>query len=98
MAEPLAIQRIDARKGDVEAALAALRAKLSPAGNIVSEYPGIPVEYANAFVLDAILAGACGYLLKDSSIQDLMAGIRAASMRSSVAVRATRTWRAPAAP
>jgi DNA-binding NarL/FixJ family response regulator len=31
-------------------------------------------------VLDAILAGACGYLLKDSSIQDLMAGIRAASV------------------
>ncbi len=27
------------------------------AGNIVSEYPGIPVEYANAFILDAILAG-----------------------------------------
>ena len=24
--------------------------------------------------MDAILAGACGYLLKDSSIQDLMAG------------------------
>ncbi len=30
-------------------------------------------------VIDAILAGACGYLLKDSSIQDLMAGIRAAA-------------------
>ena len=30
-------------------------------------------------VMDAILAGACGYLLKDSSIQDLMAGIQAAS-------------------
>ena len=30
-------------------------------------------------VMDAILAGACGYLLKDSSIQELMAGIRAAS-------------------
>ena len=30
-------------------------------------------------VMDAILAGACGYLLKDSSIQDLMAGIRAAA-------------------
>jgi polar amino acid transport system permease protein len=27
------------------------------AGNIVSEYPGIPVEYANAFILNAILAG-----------------------------------------
>jgi DNA-binding NarL/FixJ family response regulator len=30
-------------------------------------------------VIDAILAGACGYLLKDASIQDLMTGIRAAS-------------------
>jgi DNA-binding NarL/FixJ family response regulator len=35
-------------------------------------------------VLDAILAGACGYLLKDSSIQDLMAGIRAASVGESL--------------
>jgi DNA-binding NarL/FixJ family response regulator len=31
-------------------------------------------------VMDAILAGACGYLLKDSSIQDLMQGIRAAAV------------------
>jgi DNA-binding NarL/FixJ family response regulator len=31
-------------------------------------------------VLDAILAGACGYLLKDSSIQDLITGIRAAAV------------------
>jgi DNA-binding NarL/FixJ family response regulator len=31
-------------------------------------------------VMDAIIAGACGYLLKDSSIQDLMQGIRAASV------------------
>jgi DNA-binding NarL/FixJ family response regulator len=35
-------------------------------------------------VMDAILAGACGYLLKDSSIQDLMAGIRAASKGESL--------------
>ena len=35
-------------------------------------------------VLDAILAGACGYLLKDSSIQDLMAGIRAAAVGESL--------------
>jgi DNA-binding NarL/FixJ family response regulator len=36
-------------------------------------------------VMDAILAGACGYLLKDSSIQELMTGIRAlrAASRSS---------------
>jgi DNA-binding NarL/FixJ family response regulator len=35
-------------------------------------------------VMDAILAGACGYLLKDSSIQDLMQGIRAASIGESL--------------
>ena len=35
-------------------------------------------------VLDAILAGACGYLLKDSSIQELMAGIRAAAIGESL--------------
>src|SRR5256714_5281343 len=35
-------------------------------------------------VIDAILAGACGYLLKDSSIQDLIAGIRAASLGESL--------------
>ena len=34
-------------------------------------------------VMDAILAGACGYLLKDSSIQDLIAGIRAAAIGES---------------
>jgi DNA-binding NarL/FixJ family response regulator len=35
-------------------------------------------------VMDAILAGACGYLLKDSSIQELIAGIRAASRGESL--------------
>jgi DNA-binding NarL/FixJ family response regulator len=35
-------------------------------------------------VIDAILAGACGYLLKDSSIQQLMAGIRAAASGESL--------------
>jgi DNA-binding NarL/FixJ family response regulator len=35
-------------------------------------------------VIDAILAGACGYLLKDSSIQDLMTGIRAAARGESL--------------
>ena len=35
-------------------------------------------------VLDAILAGACGYLLKDSSIQELMAGIRSAAIGESL--------------
>ena len=35
-------------------------------------------------VMDAILAGACGYLMKDSSIQDLMQGIRAAAVGESL--------------
>jgi DNA-binding NarL/FixJ family response regulator len=35
-------------------------------------------------VLDAILAGACGYLLKDSSIQELLSGIHAASKGESL--------------
>jgi len=30
-------------------------------------------------VIDAILAGACGYLLKDASIQELVSGIQAAA-------------------
>lgn len=34
---PFAIERIDTRKGDVRTALDALRQKLSPAGNVVSE-------------------------------------------------------------
>jgi DNA-binding NarL/FixJ family response regulator len=33
----------------------------------------------DADVMDAIMAGACGYLLKDSSIHDLVTGIRAAA-------------------
>ena len=35
-------------------------------------------------VMDAILSGACGYLLKDSSIQDLLAGIEAAARGESL--------------
>ena len=35
-------------------------------------------------VMDAILAGACGYLLKDAAIQELMAGIRAAALGESL--------------
>lgn len=37
MSTPLSIQRIDARSGDVRQSLDALRQKLSPAGNVVSE-------------------------------------------------------------
>jgi DNA-binding NarL/FixJ family response regulator len=35
-------------------------------------------------VMNAIFAGACGYLMKDSSIQDLMQGINAASVGESL--------------
>ena len=35
-------------------------------------------------ILDAILAGACGYLLKDSSIDDLLRGITAAALGESL--------------
>jgi DNA-binding NarL/FixJ family response regulator len=35
-------------------------------------------------VMDAILAGACGYLLKDASIQELMQGIEAAAVGESL--------------
>jgi DNA-binding NarL/FixJ family response regulator len=39
----------------------------------------LTISDEDADVLDAIMAGACGYLLKDSSIHELMAGIEAAS-------------------
>ena len=35
-------------------------------------------------VMNAVMAGACGYLLKNSSIQELIAGIRAASAGESL--------------
>ena len=35
-------------------------------------------------VMDAILSGACGYLLKDSSIDDLLRGIRSAAIGESL--------------
>jgi DNA-binding NarL/FixJ family response regulator len=38
----------------------------------------------DADVMDAILAGACGYLLKDSSVPDLLRGIAGASVGESL--------------
>jgi DNA-binding NarL/FixJ family response regulator len=38
----------------------------------------------DADVMDAIVAGACGYLLKDASIQELIRGIRAAAVGESL--------------
>ena len=40
----------------------------------------LTISEQDADVLDAILAGASGYLLKDSSIQDLLQGIRSAAV------------------
>src|ERR671920_370285 len=44
----------------------------------------LTISDQDADVLNAILAGACGYLMKDASIQELMAGIRAASIGESL--------------
>ena len=41
-------------------------------------------------VMDAILAGACGYLLKDASISELMQGIRSAAVGSRWSHRRSR--------
>ena len=51
----------------------------------------------DADVMDAIMAGACGYLLKDSSIDELLAGIRAASARRVADLARDRVQGAPAA-
>jgi DNA-binding NarL/FixJ family response regulator len=44
----------------------------------------LTISDQDADVIDAILAGACGYLLKDAAIQELMAGIRAAAAGESL--------------
>jgi DNA-binding NarL/FixJ family response regulator len=44
----------------------------------------LTISDQDADVMDAIFAGACGYLLKDASIQDVMSGIRAASIGESL--------------
>jgi DNA-binding NarL/FixJ family response regulator len=44
----------------------------------------LTISDQDADVMDAILAGACGYLLKDSSIQQLIEGIRAAAVGESL--------------
>lgn len=40
----------------------------------------LTISDQDADVMDAILAGACGYLLKDASIQELLRGIEAAAV------------------
>ena len=50
-------------------------AEISPLTHVVM----LTISDEDSDVTDAILAGACGYLLKDASIQELVAGIRAAA-------------------
>src|ERR671925_717861 len=44
----------------------------------------LTISADDADVINAVMAGACGYLLKDSSIQQLVAGIRAAAAGESL--------------
>jgi len=44
----------------------------------------LTISDQDADVMDAILAGACGYLLKDASIEELIRGIRSASVGESL--------------
>ncbi len=44
----------------------------------------LTISDQDADVMDAILAGACGYLLKDASIPELMQGINAAAVGESL--------------
>jgi DNA-binding NarL/FixJ family response regulator len=44
----------------------------------------LTISDEDADVLDAILAGACGYLLKNASIDELISGIRAAAAGESL--------------
>jgi DNA-binding NarL/FixJ family response regulator len=44
----------------------------------------LSISDQDADVMDAIVAGACGYLLKDSSITEVVTGIRSAAVGSSL--------------
>ncbi len=44
----------------------------------------LTISDSDSDVMDAILAGACGYLLKDSSITELISGIHAAAVGESL--------------
>lgn len=55
-------------------------AELSPLTRVVM----LTISDEDNDVMDAILAGACGYLLKDASIQELVAGIRSAARGESL--------------
>ena len=44
----------------------------------------LTISDQDADVMDAIVAGACGYLLKDASIEDVVTGIRSAAIGASL--------------
>jgi DNA-binding NarL/FixJ family response regulator len=44
----------------------------------------LTISAEEADVTDAVLAGACGYLLKDASVEDIVAGVRAAAIGDSM--------------
>jgi DNA-binding NarL/FixJ family response regulator len=52
----------------------------------------LTISASEADVTEALLAGACGYLLKDASIGDIAAGVRAAAAgESTVSPRMAKT-------
>jgi DNA-binding NarL/FixJ family response regulator len=53
---------------------------LSPLTRVIA----LTISDEDADVMDAIVAGACGYLLKDASITDVVAGIRSAAVGASL--------------
>jgi DNA-binding NarL/FixJ family response regulator len=55
-------------------------ARIAPLTRVVV----LTISDRDADILDAILAGACGYLLKDSSIDELIRGISAAALGESL--------------
>ncbi|HWB23401.1 MAG TPA: response regulator transcription factor [Gaiellaceae bacterium] len=62
-------------------------AMLAPLSRVVV----LTVSDLDSDVLEAILAGACGYLLKNASIDELLAGIRAAAAGESLVSPAIAT-------
>jgi DNA-binding NarL/FixJ family response regulator len=62
-------------------------ALLAPLSRVVV----LTISDLDSDVMDAIFAGACGYLLKDSSIEELLAGIRAAAAGESLVSPAIAT-------
>ena len=55
-------------------------ARISPLTRVVV----LSISDNDGDVIDAVLAGACGYLLKDSSVEELLRGIQAAAVGDSL--------------